>query len=352
MGLPKIEIEFKTLSTTAIKRSERGIVAMLLKDDTNSELRHIHTSLDKVEDVKFSEESKIFINQAFKENLNKLIIERITDNNPIDKALERLSTENFNYLCFPNAEDEDNLKIVSFIKHQRKNNKIFKAVLGNTPGDHEGIINFVSNCTDENNKTYTPKEFTPRIASILASIPFTMSTTFYELKDIKEVSFFEDVDEQIDNGKLILIKDDGSVKIGCGVNSLTSLNREKQEYFKKIRIIEILDMIKDDIYKTMKKEYIGKITNSYDNKMNCIATINSYLKELETQEILGDGENRLNINLEAHKQFLRDKGYLEEDISNMSDSDLRKVNTGSNLYLTGSISPIDCVEDVKITFTI
>ena len=34
MGLPEIIIEFKTKGVTAIKRSARGIVAIVLKDDT------------------------------------------------------------------------------------------------------------------------------------------------------------------------------------------------------------------------------------------------------------------------------------------------------------------------------
>ena len=329
MGLPEISIEFKTLSSTAIKRSERGIVAMILKDDTDEELRYVYTSLDKVDDSKFNEDSKFYIEQAFKEDLSKLIIERIADENTIDKALQRLSTENFNYLCFPGGENGDNLKIASFIKEQRKNNKVFKAVLPNTQGDNEGIINYVSTCTDENGKTYPPEKFVSRIASVLASIPFSMSSTYYELKDIVDTNIFDNPNGEIDNGKLILIKDDGVVKIGRGVNSLTTVNKDKQESFKKIRIIEILDMVKDYIYRTMKKEYIGKISNTYDNKMNCIGTINSYLKELQNQEILGDGENRVDIDLESHKQVLRDRGYSEDKISNMNETELRKVNTGS-----------------------
>ena len=352
MGLPEISIEFKTLSSTAIKRSERGIVAMILKDDTDEELRYVYTSLDKVDDSKFNEDSKFYIEQAFKEDLSKLIIERIADENTIDKALQRLSTENFNYLCFPSGENGDNLKIASFIKEQRKNNKIFKAVLPNTQGDNEGIINYVSTCTDENGKTYTPEKFVSRIASVLASIPFSMSSTYYELKDIVDTNIFDNPNGEIDNGKLILIKDDGVVKIGRGVNSLTTVNKDKQESFKKIRIIEILDMVKDDIYRTMKKEYIGKISNTYDNKMNCIGTINSYLKELQNQEILGDGENRVDIDLESHKQVLRDRGYSEDKISNMNETELRKVNTGSYFYVKGSITPIDSIEDIRILFNI
>ena len=34
MGLPDINIEFKTTGITAIKRSEKGTVALILRDET------------------------------------------------------------------------------------------------------------------------------------------------------------------------------------------------------------------------------------------------------------------------------------------------------------------------------
>lgn len=36
MGLPEILIEFKQRAETAVQRSENGIVAVILKDDTKS----------------------------------------------------------------------------------------------------------------------------------------------------------------------------------------------------------------------------------------------------------------------------------------------------------------------------
>ena len=36
MGLPEILIEFKAKAETAVKRSENGIVALILRDDTKS----------------------------------------------------------------------------------------------------------------------------------------------------------------------------------------------------------------------------------------------------------------------------------------------------------------------------
>lgn len=37
MGLPTIEVTFKQLAVSAIKRSERGIAAIIIRDDTLGE---------------------------------------------------------------------------------------------------------------------------------------------------------------------------------------------------------------------------------------------------------------------------------------------------------------------------
>ena len=67
MGLPEIIIDFKTKSSTAITRSSRGIVAMILKDDTDINItRYNYTSLVKVDKEKFSEDSNDYIEQVLK----------------------------------------------------------------------------------------------------------------------------------------------------------------------------------------------------------------------------------------------------------------------------------------------
>ena len=45
-------------------------------------------------------------------------------------------------------------------------------------------------------------------------------------------------------------------------------------------------------------------------------------------------------------------GKTEEEVNQMDETNLRKCNVGSNLYLTGSIKPVDCIEDIKINFNI
>ena len=56
MGLPEIIIEFKTKGVTAIKRSARGIVAIVLKDDTEEgQALNIYKSVLDVDPTHFTE---------------------------------------------------------------------------------------------------------------------------------------------------------------------------------------------------------------------------------------------------------------------------------------------------------
>ena len=53
MGLPEIIIEFKTKGVTAIKRSARGIVAIVLKDDTEEGQANTGSKVFITSNVKF-----------------------------------------------------------------------------------------------------------------------------------------------------------------------------------------------------------------------------------------------------------------------------------------------------------
>ena len=48
MGLPQILIEFKTLAETLVTRSARGIVAVILKDDSNAAQTQIYTKESEI----------------------------------------------------------------------------------------------------------------------------------------------------------------------------------------------------------------------------------------------------------------------------------------------------------------
>ena len=55
MGLPTITVEFKKLAATATNRSTRGILAVILQDDTAEWTHKTYTALEEVSEAEFME---------------------------------------------------------------------------------------------------------------------------------------------------------------------------------------------------------------------------------------------------------------------------------------------------------
>lgn len=70
-------------------------------------------------------------------------------------------------------------------------------------------------------------------------------------------------------------------KIVRGFNSLYTFTSTVGFDFRFIKIVEAIDLIKDDIRDTFRNDYVGKVQNTYDNKMLLIAAINSYLNSFQ-----------------------------------------------------------------------
>lgn len=351
MGLPQIIIEFNGKAVTAIKRSQLGIVALILKDDVQTAETVTYKSIEDVPTDGWSPENLDYIQLAFKGTPSKIIIERLpTTATDYNAALTRLNNKRFNYLAIPGIEAKDTTTIETWIKTKRDiNKKTFKAVLPNSEADHEGIINFTTTGIKVGEKEYTTAEYTARIAGILAGLPFTRSSTYYELNEIDAITEIEDPDTAVDNGELILINDGENIKIGRGINSLTTTGK-KTEDFKSIRVMEVQDLIKDDIRTTFDKHYIGKHNNIYDNQVLFIRSINAYYDGLEGEEILDPNfDNKAEINVQ--KQRLAWEG-VGEDTTDWDDQKVKEMSFKKNVFLASNIKIVDAIEDLDMDIAI
>ncbi|MCR4719695.1 MAG: phage tail sheath protein [Firmicutes bacterium] len=345
MGLPKILIEFKTLAETIIKRSERGIVAVILRD--NSNVKTSYTFLNESEIVKshFTANNLSYLHLAFLGSPQKVIVERIGTEDTLDAVLERLKVKRWNYLTMPDATQNEMAELSDFVKTERDTfHKTFKLVGANISANHEGVINFTTEDIKVENKTYTAEGFCPRIAGILAGLPVNRSATYYVLDEVETIAESTTPDADIDSGKLILVNDGTKIKIGRGVNSLTAVTDEKGEDFKKIKIVEAIDIIRDDISSTFENDFVGKIENSYDNKVLFVAAVNKYFKELVSQGVLYDKfDNRVEIDIEANRAWLSER----KDISDWDDEQIKNANTGTNVFVRANIQVQDAIEDLN-----
>ncbi|WP_155591856.1 phage tail sheath C-terminal domain-containing protein [Lysinibacillus cavernae] len=352
MGLPQIIIDFNGKAVTAIKRSQLGIVALILKDDVQTADTVTYKSIEDVPTEAWAPENLDYIQLTFKGTPSKIIIERLpTTAADYNTALTRLNNKRFNYLAIPGIEAKDTTTFETWIKTKRDiNKKTFKAVLPNSEADHEGIINFTTAGIKVGEKEYTTAEYTARIAGILAGLPFTRSSTYYELNEIDAITEIEDPDKAVDDGELILINDGENIKIGRGINSLTTITGKKTEDFKSIRVMEVQDLIKDDIRTTFDKHYIGKHNNIYDNQVLFIRSINAYYDGLEGEEILDPNfDNKAEINVQ--KQRLAWEG-VGRDTTDWDDQKVKEMSFKKNVFLGSNIKIVDAIEDLDMDIAI
>lgn len=353
MGLPEVLIEFRTKGTSAIQRSSKGIVAMILKDDTKEFDTKIYKSIEEVDAADWVPENKDYIDKVFMGTPTRVIVERVAvDATDYNTALARLKNKKWNYLSIPGLVSGDVTNIATWIKTQRNvDKKTFKAVLPNAVSDDEGIINFTTTDIKVGEKTYTTAEYTARLAGLFAGMPFDRSSTYYALNEVTDIKEHEDPDAEIDAGKLILINDGAKIKIGRGVTSLITTTAIKGEEFKKIKIVDAVDLMRDDIRDTFEENYVGKVNNTYDNKILFLAAVNAYFRELERDDILDPTYGNIaEINVEAQRNYLEGKNYTTADgrgVEDMTEQEIKEANTGSKVFAKASVKFIDTMEDIE-----
>lgn len=367
-GLPQVLIDFKTKGITAIKRSARGVVVLILKcESTDTSNKYKISDVSEIPEGVFDEASTDLIKKCLDGTPLRIMVYTLpkasvqAPKNTQATLLKQLKHIRYNYIAAPTGTVQDQQDLASYIKAERNNSrKTVKAVVGSVAADFDGVINF---CTEEikvatgkntagktTYKTYTPIEYTARIAGILAGLALDRSATYYKLTEVESVKVYEDLNDRIDHGELHLFdEEDGEgVKIARACNSLQTFTTDKGEEFRKIKIVEGVDMVTDDIRDTFKKYYVGKYINDYDHKMLFVAAIMVYFGQLAGNVLDSRAGNTVDIDFQFQKDYAIIKG---EDVSQMTNMQIREYNTGSQIGLSGNVKFVDAMEDLKIAFT-
>lgn len=355
MGMPSINISFMDVATASIERSERGIVALILKEKaipvTNPVNVYFNTDIPAGISAVNKEQIELSL-LGYKKTPRMVICYFISDTaTDYKEALEYLENINFDYLAAPTCETDNQVTtIATWIKSQRSSNdKKCKAVLPNSASDKEGIINFTTEKVMVGTKEYTTEQYCSRITGLIAGTPLDISCTFAPLPELTNCSHLSkmDMDKAVEAGKLLVFYDGEKVKVGRGVNSLVTTTGQVSDSFKKIKIVEIMDMIHDDIKKTVQDNYLGKFANNYNNKCILMSGISSYYDTLILEGLLESAT--IEIDIQAQRQYLKGIGV---DTNTMNDDQVKIQNTRSQVFLKSSISILDAIEDITISINI
>lgn len=351
MGLPRIEIIFKQKAVSAVKRSQLGIVGLIIKETAKNWDMKVYKNISEITNGDYSEENLKFVNDTFTFTPAKVIVFNLKDGE-LNELLKVVAQHRINWLGLAyDGSSGDNATLLSWIKSMRKIGKTYKAVVHKMENPNEkGVVNLMNETvtfTDirgEKDGWY----YIPSLLGLLAGLPMTRSATSYLLGNLKDVDLFDDIDATIDNGGLCLIKDNGDIRIARACTSLKDITQDETEDMKDIIIIESMDLMRDDLYETF-KAWIGKYKNKYDNQVLFFSAVNAYFKELAREDILDkEYDNFADVDVEAQRLAWEGLGKAE-DLEKMTDLEVKKLTFKKMVFMKANIKILNAVEDFKFT---
>lgn len=361
IGLPKLKIAFEAAAQAVINRTKRGYVGVILRDEKEQGLHKLLS--DTMIPGALGEENRAYLQDAFKGSdrgrpalVYAIVIAPSGEEGPntasLNQGLGLLESVSLDYLAaMPDAVDAELSIVEAWVRRQREEYRTVKLVrlAGEESSGSIGIIDFDEPSLKVNGVPVPPARYCARLAGILAGIPMGMSATYAPLPEVTAVTS-RDKDAQtaaIDSGRLILLHDGQKAKIARGVNSLTEVPPEGKEDWKKIKVVEAMDLITYYLRTTIDNEYRGKYPNTYDNKQVLVTEISVWFQELEAQGVLNRGESSCAIDYDRQLNYLRAKGV---DVSALSEQQILEYQTDSWVFLRCGGRVVDAMEDFEILF--
>lgn len=350
LNSPSVSVVFTELGITAINRGDKGVVAVILRDAASVDPVAL-TQASQIPST-LGADNQAYLQRAFLGYVNppKKVIAYTTDAEDanLTQALAYMATQDFDYLVGPaDCSSSEAAAIATWVDSQRTNNGAkYKAVLPNQASDKYPIINFTASGMTDGTEEYTTAEYCSRIAGLLAGTPMKIAATYAPLPELTDVDRLtkEELDAAVNAGELALKWDGRQVKVDRAVNSFVTTSQGMLDSFKKIKIVEIMDLIRTDITATAEDSYIGKYANTYDNKLLLVTAIRGYFMGLEQDQLVQPGYT-VDIDVSAQEQYLVARGV---DTSEMTEQEIREADTGSHVFLLIRCKILDAIEDIDI----
>ena len=200
------------------------------------------------------------------------------------KALE---TADFNYLALPTSDNTIKKAGINFIKRMREDEgKNAQLVIADSDADSEAVINVSNGVVLADGTVIDKTKATVWVASASASAGIEKSLTYAKYDDSVDVDGKLTHTETIDallKGKFVFTYKKGRAVVEQDINSLVSFTIEKNEFFKKNRVLRTLDDIVNDTHYAFTEFFLGKVNNNEDGRQAFKANRIKYFRDLEAR---------------------------------------------------------------------
>lgn len=365
MGLlDLVNIKFTSDTESGITAGRRGVVALLLQDKADAVGDYLIHSLRDIPTT-LSEKNQKYIEMTLQGANKKAptaiyvyveeLIEAVAWDPDKSEAFNKVELGEIDYVAIPELAPADAKKVATWIKLSNENTEhLTKVVLAGEAGDDQHIINFATEeITTDDGTTYTGAEFVPRIAGFIAATEPTRSITYAVVDGVRKVKTLskKDLDAKAAAGELHLYQDGQKVRFASGVNSLTTLGEDENETYKQIKETEIMDMFHNYVKRSLLDNFIGKYSNSYQNKLLLVTEIKDFLTFFERQGYLEAGANDVQIDFEAQKEYLREINFKTVDgrkVDEMTEQEILRGNTRKKVFLILHVQVLGAIESIDI----
>lgn len=353
--LPNISITFQQLATSLIQRTAAGTAVLIVKDSTTPEgeiavYKDITAAM--AEKSRYTEDTMQAIMDVMTYAVGKLVVVKTDAAEPdVAGALAKIEKKCKNcWIGILAATAQETATLASWVKAKEKEKKQYKAVVhGGIALDCKHIVNLKNEEVTfaDARGTMSGLAYIPTLIGIIASCNITKGTTYHKCETLSSVKEPEDVEAEINRGGLVLINDEGIVRIGVGVNSMTTTDgKNNTEDMKYIETVEAMDQMQLDIYTVFKNEYVGSYRNNTDNQMLFIASIKSYLDGLAGDDVLDkEYENTAEIDVEAQRKAWLGTGKTEAE--EWSEEEVKKMAFKRSLFLKGNVKIAGSMQDLS-----
>ena len=343
------KFSISALADSVTERATKGVLILVLDDATVAPKLYTYKKLKEVVE-NYDAKNKGYITTAFSDyKVRKVIVAVGHDGSQgitgsLDDTLALLSKVRVNgYMAVPQVTNErDKKKVADFIKTQRNDEDYpLKGVISNYTSDSEGITNFTGNNLgiDE----YTSDEYCLDVACMKCTLGANENLTNHIAKKVKSCDVKVDADASVANGELFLINNGTNIVFSNDVNSLTTIPNGQNEFLTHARVVEVLDLVKEDINEICNRTITGKMGNSYSNRRTVVANLCKYLKSLRGY-LSNDDLSYAELDLEATKEYLDSINF---DYSEMDDETILKQKIGTNVFIKVTLYVMDIMEHIN-----
>ena len=120
---------------------------------------------------------------------------------------------------------------------------------------------------------------------------------------------------------------------------------------KYIETVEAMDLIRDDIARTFREDYMGQYRNSLTSQMLFLSAVNYYFQQLAADEILDpEHDNSAEINVAAQRAAWVGSGKSEA--AEWDDATVRSNTFKRTVYLAGDVKILGSMANLEFQVTL